>query len=80
MAVWYMVKRLDTGEINGHNTWDYSPVTTNMVDIGEVEVQRHPDGRPHHLIVYLDAKDEQDARFVTEVAFGLTERKEGRER
>jgi hypothetical protein len=37
MAVWYMVKRLDTDEIYGHNTWEYSPVTSATVDIGEAE-------------------------------------------
>jgi len=71
MAVWYMVKRLDTDKIYGHNTWEYSPVTSAMVDIGDVEVQRHPDGTPHHLIVYVDAKDEHDARFMAEVCFDL---------
>lgn len=71
MAIWYMVKRLDTGEVFGHNTWNYSPVSSLMVDIGKVLIQRHANGSPHHYEVYVDAKDDQDAMLMAEVAFDL---------
>lgn len=69
MAVWYMVKRLDTGEINGIDTWFYGIASSATAKTGEVEAHRHKDGRPHHLITHVDARDGQDARFTAECVF-----------
>jgi hypothetical protein len=71
MAVWYMVKRLDTGKVYGHDTWFHGSVPDQTVTIGHVEAQRHRDGRPHHLIVYVDARNEDEAQFMARVSFDL---------
>ncbi len=75
MAIWYMVKRLDTGEINGHNTWRYTPVSSTMVNIGQVGTQER-NGKVHHLMVYVDGRDYDDALLMAETSFRLHETEE----
>lgn len=69
MPAWYMVKRLDTGQITGHDMYFHGTLTGEALrKIGTVEEQAR-DGVVHHLIAYVDAMDERDARFMAEVAF-----------
>ena len=74
MAIWYMVKRLDTGEIGGHDTYFHGTLTNDVMrmrDEGIVEAWRHPDGTPHHLVACVEGKDEEDAMLMARVAFDL---------
>lgn len=75
VATWYMVKRLDTGEVHGHDMYFYGTYTGREV-IGDVEVQRHRDGRPHHLIVHVDAGDETDAILMASACFDIWHERE----
>jgi hypothetical protein len=73
MAIWYMVKRLETGEVYGHNTWEYNPVSSESVDIGAVLEQRRIKGHLYHLETYVDAADYDGALLIARSAFDAYE-------
>lgn len=79
MAIWYMVKRLDTGEIAGHDMYWHGTLTGGAMkkqEDGTVEVWRHKNGVPHHLIVHVDGIDEEDANLMARLAFESWELRE----
>lgn len=39
MSIWYMVKRLDTGEVTGHDTWFYNSRREPDMKVGELREQ-----------------------------------------
>lgn len=73
MATWYMVKRLDTGEITGHDMYFYGTLTGDALrKVGTVEEQSR-NGVVHHLIAHVDAMDEDDAMLMARTHFRLHE-------
>lgn len=73
-GVYYMVKRLDTGEVYGHNTFHYTPQPN--APIAEVrEMERN--GVVHHLEVFLNAATYAEAQQIASFCFDDHEQRNG---